>query len=82
MIHGINLDGEIPQEDEDEDADFENEVVKPKPIKRQSPLMFGDPAEYAKMDPEKCEELTNKMMNKWSKWAGKGTHPLGQRKRK
>lgn len=80
MIHGINLDGKISEENDDDD--FENETVKAKPMQRQSPLMFGDPNDYKKMSPEQSEELTNKMMKKWSKWAGTGTNPLGQRKRK
>jgi len=33
-------------------------------------LLFGDPAEYAKMSKEDKEALTKKMTNKFTKWAG------------
>lgn len=33
-------------------------------------LLFGDPAEYAKMSKEDKEELTKKMKGKFTKWAG------------
>jgi len=76
MIHGINLDAEISDEEEAQSPRTTT------PVQSQPSLLFGDPADYEKMDPVKRETLTQKMMSKWGKWANKNTNPLVKKRRK
>jgi len=76
MIHGINLDAQ------DGEQVTTSTVQTTVSNDNQPALLFGDPAAYSKMSPEKRDELTQKMMSKWSKWAGKDKNPLSVRKKK
>jgi len=75
MIHGINLDAQDGEQ-------VTTSTTQPVSNDNQPALLFGDPAAYDKMSPEKRDELSQKMMSKWSKWAGKDKNPLSVRKKK
>ena len=56
VLHGAD-----PKDLEDKDYEV---------IDRKENLLFGDPAEYAKYSDEEKKEISDKMMAKFSKWAG------------
>lgn len=39
-------------------------------VERKDNLLFGDPAEYAKMSEEERKEISDKMEKKFQSWAG------------
>ncbi len=66
VLHGAD-----PKDLEDKDYEV---------IDRKENLLFGDPAEYANMNQEERDALSEKMEKKFTKWAGKS--PLAPEKRK
>jgi len=73
-IHGINLDDNEKQTIVPSESGIERDAPK-----KSHNLVFRDPAEYDKMSESERQELTQRMMGKWKRWAGES--PLAKAKK-